>query len=58
MFQVQRGGAQCPATPDFGTVVRTEYLVRSVNEPELCKAFKSFAKMQVWFKEHGQLKVK
>jgi hypothetical protein len=42
----------------FGTVVRTEYFVHSLNEPELRKAFNSFAKMQAWFKEHGQFKPK
>jgi hypothetical protein len=34
-----------PATRGFGTVVRTEYHVHSVDEPEQRKTFKSFAKI-------------
>ena len=37
----------------------TEYHdVHSIDQPELRKTFKSFAKMRAWFKAHGQLQTK
>ena len=47
------------APPGFGSSAGTEYHdVHSIDRPDLRKTFKSFAKMQAWFKEHGKLKPK
>ena len=48
-----------PAPAGHASLATTEYYdVHHIDQPELRKTFKSFAKMKAWFKEHASLKVK
>jgi hypothetical protein len=47
-------GTGVPAPPGYASMGGIEYRdVHAIDRPDLRKTFKSFSKMQAWFKEHA-----